>query len=605
MFIGNFAVTRFEVIVLCLIVRLRIIAILVRCKNLILGQQEQIIRGRGHVAGGIAVAIIIRILRAGLHHCPQIRGKCGHQRVRGRAGGRACAPQYLASHLTASPAARVRVAGVHRECARRGSRAAVAAIHQTNKLAADLTQQEVDAVAALLAGIVVETDDKGINFQAGDRSRTHLAIDGHGLCGTNRPIVCTLPGIADGLDDCPTVAAERFGHQRNGHRERLARRCSIVGICTHIDRNSGTAGCLCGHRDGGAGNTYRCNVRTARGCGHRTAARPRNSDGARGFRVGQAQTACGQRNTAGRLADRPRSALGRSRPIRPLIIGSRGKGGAVAASVGCAARATDRQLRTVIVAPRRGLRRAIVSHATGLCRHILDLGSADRPRHTLGRSRPIRPLIIGSRGKGGAVAASVGCAARATDRQLRTVIVAPRRGLRRAIVSHATGLCRHILDLGSADRPRHTLGFLRAVRPDILADGRKRGRIGASIDAGGHAPDRHHADVIAFPCGTLGGTSIGQTPALGRHGLNRQGQHRKRINGFLHIRRRDAGLAVVVGNICRSAAGAAATTAAAFLDKLFDPVFRHDLAGFLQLFQSLTGGFGDDFGMGIRGIVVL
>ena len=487
MFIGNFAVTRFEVIVLCLIVRLRIIAILVRCKNLILGQQEQIIRGRGHVAGGIAAALIIRILRAGLHHCPQIRGKCGHQRVRGRAGGRACAPQYLASHLTASPAARVRVAGVHRECARRGSRAAVAAIHQTNKLAADLTQQEVDAVAALLAGIVVETDDKGINFQAGDRSRTHLAIDGHGLRGTNRPVVCTLPSIADGLDDCPTVAAESFGHQRNGHRERLAGRCSIVGICTHIDRNSGTAGRLCGHRDGGAGNTYRCNVRTARGCGHRTAARPRNSDGARGFRVGQAQTACGQRNTASRLADRPRSALGRSRPIRPLIIGSRGKGGTVAASVGCAARAANRQLRTVIVAP---------------------------------------------------------C-----------------RGLRRAIVGHAAGLRRHILDLSPADRPRHTLGFLRAVRPDILADGRKRGRIGASIDAGGHAPDRHHAAVIAFPCGTLGGTGIGQAPALGRHGLNRQGQHRKRINGFLHIRRRDAGLAVVVGNICRSAAGRTAATA--------------------------------------------
>ena len=561
MFIGNFAVTRFEVIVLCLIVRLRIITILVRCKNLILGQQEQIIRGRGHIAGGIAAALIIRILRAGLHHCPQIRGKCGHQRVRGRAGGRACAPQYLASHLTASPAARVRVAGVHRECARRGSRAAVATIHQTNKLAADLAQQEVDAVAALLAGIVVETDDKGINFQAGDRSRTHLAIDCHGLRGTNRPVVCTLTSIAHGLDDCPTVAAERFGHQRNGHRERLAGRCSIVGICTHIDRNSGTAGRLCGHRDGGAGNTYRCNVRTARGCGHRTAARPRNSDGARGFRVGQAQTACGQRNTAGRLADRPRSALGRSRPIRPLIIGSRGKGGAVAASVGCAARATDRQLRTVIVAPRRGLRRAIIGHAAGLCRHILDLGSADRPRSALGRSRPIRPLIIGSRGKGGAVAASVGCAARATDRQLRTVIVAPRRGLRRAIIGHAAGLCRHILDLGSANRPRHTLGFLRAVRPDILADGRKRGRIGASIDAGGHAPDRHHAAVIAFPCGTLGGAGIGQAPALGGHGLNRQGQHRKRINGFLHIRRRNAGLAVVVGNICRSAAGRTAATA--------------------------------------------
>ena len=52
-------------------------------------------------------------------------------------------------------------------------------------------------------------------------------------------------------------------------------------------------------------------------------------------------------------------------------------------------------------------------------------------------------------------------------------------------------------------------------------------------------------------------------------------------------------------------ADTAATTAAAFLDKLFDPVFRHDLAGFLQLFQSLTGSFGDDFGMGIRGIVVL
>ena len=74
MFIGNFAVTRFEVIVLCLIVRLRIIAILVRCKDLILGQQEQIIRGRGHIAGGIATALIIRILRAGLHHRPQVRG---------------------------------------------------------------------------------------------------------------------------------------------------------------------------------------------------------------------------------------------------------------------------------------------------------------------------------------------------------------------------------------------------------------------------------------------------------------------------------------------------------------------------------------------------
>ena len=139
MFIGNFAVTRFEVIVLCLIVRLRIIAILVRCKDLILGQQEQIIRGRGHIAGGIATALIIRILRAGLHHRPQVRGECGQQRVGGRAGGRACATKHLAPHLTAPPATRVRVAGVHRERTRRRSRAAVAAIHQTNKLTADLT----------------------------------------------------------------------------------------------------------------------------------------------------------------------------------------------------------------------------------------------------------------------------------------------------------------------------------------------------------------------------------------------------------------------------------------------------------------------------------
>jgi len=487
MFIGNFAVTRFEVIVLCLIVRLRIIAILVRCKDLILGQQEQIIRGRGHVAGGIAAALIICILRAGLHHRPQIRGKCSQQRVCSRTGGRACTTQHLAPHLTAPPTTRVRVAGVHRECTRRGSRATVAAIHQTNKLAADLAQQEVDAVASLFTGVVVEADDKSINFQAGDRSCAHLAIDGYGLRGTNRPIVCTLPSIADGLDDCPTVAAERFGHQRNGHRERLAGRCSIVSVCTHADRNGGTAGRLCRHRNGSAGNAHRCNVRIARGCSHRTAARPCDSDGARGLRVGQAQAACGQRNTASRLSDRPRS--------------------------------------------------------------------------TLSRSRPIRPLIIGSRGKGGAVAASIGCAARAADRQLRTVIVAPCRGLRRAIIGHAAGLCRHILDRGSANRPRHTLGFLRAVRPDILADGRKRGRIGASIDAGGHAPDRHHAAVIAFPCGTLGGAGIGQAPALGGHGLNRQGQHRKRINGFLHIRRRNAGLAVVVGNICRSAAGRTAATA--------------------------------------------
>ena len=205
MFIGNFAVTRFEVIVLRLIVLLRIIAILVRCKNLILGQQEQIIRGRGHVAGGIAAARIIRILRAGLHRRPQVRGKCSQQRVGGRTGGRTCATQHLAPHLTASPATRVRVAGVHRERTRRRSRAAVAAIHQTNKLAADLTQQEVDTVAALLAGIVVETDDKGINFQAGDCSCTHLAIDGYTLSVAHRPPVLRLALIGHLADNFPLV----------------------------------------------------------------------------------------------------------------------------------------------------------------------------------------------------------------------------------------------------------------------------------------------------------------------------------------------------------------------------------------------------------------
>ena len=75
-------------------------------------------------------------------------------------------------------------------------------------------------------------------------------------------------------------------------------------------------------------------------------------------------------------------------------------------------------------------------------------------------------------------------------------------------------------------------------------------------------------------------------------------------------RRAAAAAALLTMTACGStsepaATTVAATTAAAFLDKLFDPVFRHDLAGFLQLFQSLTGGFGDDLGMGIRGIVVL
>ena len=61
----------------------------------------------------------------------------------------------------------------------------------------------MDAVVALLAGIVVETDDKGINFQAGDCSCTHLAIDSYGLCGTNRP--CLLYTSIESTD-----AEERY-----------------------------------------------------------------------------------------------------------------------------------------------------------------------------------------------------------------------------------------------------------------------------------------------------------------------------------------------------------------------------------------------------------
>ena len=351
MIIGHSTITSFVVVVLLLTVLLILVGPIPGSKNLKLGQQEQIICGRCHIAGTVAAtASIIRVLSHSLHHGKQIGRQRCHQTVLQRAGRGIAVAQKGFPHVRSIPTATVGVTGIHVEHCRAAG-AIVLAVAKSNGLPADFANLEVDAVASLFTGVVVEAQDENIDIEVGERIGSDLAIKSDSLGVAYRPIVCTLPGIADGLDDCPTVAAERFGHQRNGHRERLAGRCSIVGVCTHTDRNSGTAGRLCRHRNGGAGNAHRCNVRIVRGCSHRTAARPCDSDGARCLRVGQAQAACGQRNTASRLSDRPRSAFGRSRPIRPLIVGSRGKGGAVAASVGCAARAADRQLRTVIVAP--------------------------------------------------------------------------------------------------------------------------------------------------------------------------------------------------------------------------------------------------------------
>ena len=230
MLIGNLRISGLKVFVLRLTTRLTAICVGSGTEHFKLCQQPQIVGGRRHGTGRIrATSGVIRILGDGLHYGPQIGRQRSQKRVCCRIGRVTGSAQNSRSHLGLSPTTAVCIAGIHRERTRsRGiARRVIVAIHESHKLTADLAQQEVDAVDALLAGIVVETDDKGINFQVGDRSCAHLAIKSDSLGVAYGPVVGALICIRHLLDDLPLVFVE--------HRIHIVQRQSIVLILRSVD----------------------------------------------------------------------------------------------------------------------------------------------------------------------------------------------------------------------------------------------------------------------------------------------------------------------------------------------------------------------------------
>ena len=89
----------------------------------------------------------------------------------------------------------------------------------------------MNAVSTLLAGVMVEADDKRINFQVGDVGCTNLSVDGNRLRITDRPVVCALVCIRHLPDGLPVVLIE--------HRLHIVQRERIVLILCGIDGLSG------------------------------------------------------------------------------------------------------------------------------------------------------------------------------------------------------------------------------------------------------------------------------------------------------------------------------------------------------------------------------
>ena len=122
--------------------------------------------------------------------------------------------------MAGSPAAAIRIRGVHGECAAGGSLVAVAAISKADHFAALFANEEMDAAGSFLRAVVVEARDKGINRQVREGRGADLAVDGDGLRITDRPIVRALVRIGDLLDGGPGVAIEGFADV--GESQRIA-----------------------------------------------------------------------------------------------------------------------------------------------------------------------------------------------------------------------------------------------------------------------------------------------------------------------------------------------------------------------------------------------
>ena len=223
-----------------------------------------------------------------------------------------------------------------------------------------------------------------------------------------------------------------------------------------------------------------------KGCGLGTALQ---HDGAR--RIGHAVHG---------LADRPRCCLASCAAVRPLVVGSRRKGGAVSACVGSGRHGNGHLCRIIGGVPRRSLRVAVIDKRTALGGNRRDGGSADGPLNGLCCGRTVRPHTL-LQGKGCRVLAGIRLG-RYAHRGVLIVEILPLRRLGAAVIGQRTALRRNGNEHRD-DRPLHFLGARTAVRPLVVGSRRKGRRVLTGSRTGGIAANGHLVGVIAVPARCL------------------------------------------------------------------------------------------------------
>ena len=438
MSIGNFAITSFIIGVLSLRVFLSVICITIVTLYLIVRQEEQVVSGCRHIARYMAgvIAHVVRVLSHRLHAAPQIRGKGRHQTVSHRAGRGFAVTQQRLPHIAVLPAAHIGVAAVHVEITVPRNTGAVVVVTQSHHLPADLADLEVDAVGTFLAAVVIESQDERLHRQIGDTEAAHRTVDSDGLSVSHRPIVGPLTSIRSLLDGAPAVVVERRGGQRHGHAAGLIRRGGMVGAGRHLDGNRGASLSLGRHGDGCATHAHGGHTGVAGGSGD--CAVPTLGHGNRAGHSTGIQRHAGliQGQTTRSLRDTPGHGLGRCSAIRPAVIGFRGEGGAVGASIGAGGGAALRHLRTVIAVECGALGAPVVGKSSA-GRGDRHTGPADRPVDGNRLSAAVAPIEALLGGKCGCIGTHFRPEGLPTNSQLLAIKAVPCRALLGAGIGQA------------------------------------------------------------------------------------------------------------------------------------------------------------------------
>ena len=289
------------------------------------------------------------------------------------------------------------------------------------------------------------------------------------------------------------------------HIDRRIRSRLVVRALGDLDGDLGRAGrvvhALNGHNAGALIDGFDlCNARVVRGGCDRTVAlavhrkggglgAALQHDGAR--RIGHAVRG---------LADRPRCRFASGAAVRPLVVGSRRKGGAVSACVGSGRHGNGHLCRIIGGVPRRSLRVAVIDKRAALGGDRRNGSSADGPLDGLGRGRTIRPHTL-LQGKGRRVLAGIRLG-RYANRGVLIVEILPLRHLSAAVVGQRTTLRRNGNEHRD-DRPLHFLGACTAVRPLVVGSRRKGRRVLTGSRTGGIAANDHLAGIVSAPARRL------------------------------------------------------------------------------------------------------